>query len=108
MDQQIPDRYAHNPMLAVVENFILDALGLLPPDKAALLNDIVCRTFGGNDWRAAIRRQFDLPDDTDDTLRRLWKQRTEQADAEQTELTPETFARQLADQLFDDGASPGA
>ena len=99
-EEPIPDRYEQNPMLVVVENYVLDVLGLLPKEKAELLNQIVCRTFGGNDWRATVRSQFNIPKDADESLALLWKQRLEEADATQSELTPEQFAMEQADELF--------
>ena len=100
MLDSIPDRYEHNPMLALVENYILDAIGLLPPDQAAKLNAIVCRTFGGTDWRATLRTQFQLPPDTNTSLQTLWKQRQEESQATQQDLSPEQFAQKTADTLF--------
>lgn len=102
MQDSIPDRYEHNPMLALVENYILDSIGLLPPDHAAKLNDIVCRTFGGTDWRKTLGDQLRLPPDTHATLKTLWKQRQEEADTKQEDLSPEQFAQQMADELMTD------
>lgn len=102
MEDSIPDRYEKNPMLVLVENYILDTLGKLEPAKVAKLNEIVCRTFGGKDWRQVIRQQFHLPPDADEMLLTLWKQRQEEADATQQELSPEDFAREQADQIFRD------
>ena len=100
MEESIPDRYEHNPMLVLVENFILDAIGKLEPEKAQRLEEIVNRTFGGTDWRATIRNQFGLPADTSATLAQLWKARQEEADHTQQDLSPEDFAREQADELF--------
>ncbi len=54
MEDSIPDRYEKNPMLVVVENYILDVLGKQEPEKAARLNEIVCRTFGGKIKRETV------------------------------------------------------
>lgn len=101
MENSIPDRYEKNPMLVVLENYVLDAIGKLEPAKAARLNEMICRTFGGKDWKATIREQFALPRDTDETLRQLWKQKSEEAEATQSEPpAPEDFARQSVDEMF--------
>jgi hypothetical protein len=102
MDEAIPDRYEHNPMLAVLENYVLAAIDKLDPDKAKLLNEMICRTFGGTDWRHIIRAQFDLPKETDDNIRQLWKQRQEQADAAQEDLSADQFSQEIVDELFAD------
>jgi hypothetical protein len=103
VESSIPDRYEKNPLLVVLENYVLDALGLLEPEKAAKLNDMICRTFGGRDWKATVRDQFALPKDTDHSLKTLWKQKQEEADASQIDPpSPEDFARQIADDLIAD------
>ena len=102
MQDSISDRYEHNPMLVLLENYILDAMGLLEPEKSSKLNEIVCRTFGGNDWRNTIREQFQLPRDTSAALKVLWKQRQEEANAKQEETSPEMFAQQVADEFVAD------
>ena len=100
MEDSIPDRYEKNPMLVLVENFILDAIDRLEPEKEARLSEIVNRTFGGKDWRATMRAQFALPADTQATLQQLWKRRQEEADLKQEDLAAEDFAREQADALF--------
>jgi len=103
VESSIPDRYEKNPMLVVLENYVLDALGLLEPEKSAKLNDMICRTFGGKDWKATVREQFALPKDTDQSLKNLWKQKREEADAQQVDPpSPEDFAREIADDLIAD------
>jgi hypothetical protein len=106
MQDSIPDRYGHNPMLVLVENYILDAIGLLETKKADTLNVIVCRTFGGTDWRKTLASQLQLPADTPASLKKLWKQRQEEAAAKQEDLTPELFAQQIADELLADLGNP--
>ncbi len=102
-DNPIPDRYEKNPMLAILENYVLDAIGKLDPEKVAKLNDMMCRTFGGTDWKKTLREQFDLPPDTDENIRLMWKQRLEEADALQQDgdLAPEDFARTTVDDMFE-------
>jgi hypothetical protein len=99
-DEAIPERYEQNPMLALVENYVLDVLGVLPEEKAELLGAIVCRTFGGTDWREVIRKQFHLPKEGDEQLKLLWKQRQEEAETRQEDMTVEDFAREQADEVF--------
>jgi len=102
MDNQVPDRYEKQPMLAVLENFVLDALGKLEPEKAAVLQQILSKTFGGTDWRKTVREQFGLPGDTATQLKAAWKQRVEEAEQTQVEITPEEFAQSAADDILAD------
>ncbi len=105
MQDSIPDRYEQNPMLVLVENFVLDAIGKLDAEKTARLDEIICRTFGGKEWRKTLQAQLDLPPDTPATIAQLWKQRQAEADVKQEDLTAEDFAREMADQLFSDMGS---
>jgi len=102
MQDSIPDRYEQNPMLVLVENYVLDAIGKLEQEKVQKLSEIVTRTFGGKDWRKALESQLDLPADTSATVREMWKQRQGEAEVKQEDLTAEDFAREMADQLFAD------
>ena len=100
VENSIPERYEKNPMLAVVENYVLEAIGRLESQKAELLNAMICRTFGGTDWKATLRRHFDWPAETDENLRAMWKRRQGEAEAKQEDLTAEGFAREAADDMF--------
>lgn len=100
--EAIPERYEKNPLLAVLEHYVIAALGKLPPEKDQLLNDVVCRNLGGTEWRKTIRQQFNLPAETDENLRQLWAQRQAEADLKQESLTLEQFAREVVDELFAD------
>jgi hypothetical protein len=99
-DAAIPDRYEKNPMFIVLENYVLDSIGELEPEKYAKLNEILTKTFGGTDWKKTIRETYDLPPETDANLQQLWKQRQAEADLKQETLTPDVFARQVVDEMF--------
>ncbi|MCL2641156.1 MAG: hypothetical protein FWD53_09955 [Phycisphaerales bacterium] len=102
MLEQIPDRYEDNPMLIIVENFILDAIGELDAEKEKRLSEMLCRTFGGMDWRAVVRGQMDLPVEIGEQLRVEWKRCLVESDVKQEDaIFPEDFARAIADELFE-------
>ena len=102
MDEAIPDRYEKNPMLAILENYVLDAIGKMAPGEGAKLNEIMCRTFGGTDWKVVLREQFGLPKETDEILRGMWKQKMEEAELRQEDglISPVDFAREAVDEMF--------
>jgi hypothetical protein len=51
-----PGRYAGRPLLIVLENYVLDCIGEMPPDKQALVRSVVQRVWGGgDDWKATVR-----------------------------------------------------
>jgi hypothetical protein len=102
LDSSIPDRYEQNPMFVILENYVLDSIGKLEPDKYARLNEVISRNLGGTDWKKTIREQYDLPPDTDANLKQLWQEAIAEADAKQESLTPEDFARDVVDEMFAD------
>jgi hypothetical protein len=42
-----PERYSGRPLLIVLENYVLDCIGELGPDKQALARSVVQRVWGG-------------------------------------------------------------
>src|SRR5262245_59690996 len=104
-DSAIPSRYEQNPMFIILENYVLDSIGRLEPEKSARLNEVILRNFGGKpgeDWKTIIRKNYDLPRDTDDNLKTLWAQRSAEADLKQEDISPEDFAREVVDDMFAD------
>ncbi|HEY4329321.1 MAG TPA: hypothetical protein VGN88_06270 [Phycisphaerae bacterium] len=101
MEDSIPDRYERNPMLVLAENYVLDAIGVLEAEKVKKLEEIVCRTFGGEDWREVLRGHFGLPGDSQAGLTALWKQRQAEAEMKQEDFTAEDFAREVADGMME-------
>jgi hypothetical protein len=96
-----PDRYRGRPLLVVLENYILAAIGELSAEKQARVTKIVQTVFGdGTDWMKTVRRQLRLGDGLDASLREMWERN--QATAAQNGITfhPVQFAKMVADQNF--------
>src|SRR5579862_3006467 len=76
-----PERYAGRPLLIVLENYVLDCIGELPPDKQALACSIVQRVWGGgdDDWKATVRAQLRLEPSLDESLQGMWSRNRELA-----------------------------
>jgi hypothetical protein len=96
-----PDRYEGRPLLILLENYVLAAIGELPPEKAAAAGAVVRKTWGGDDdWMRTLRGEVDLNDSVDDTLRQLWARNRQIARENGVELSPEQFAMMVCDQNF--------
>jgi hypothetical protein len=94
-------RYAGRPLLILLENYVLSAIGSLASDKDQLVASITQRIFGGDaDWRATLRTTLQLGDALDDSLRQMWAENQRQAQQAGVTLSPEEFARMIADQNF--------
>ena len=97
-----PERYRGRPLLAILENYILDCIGELPPDRLEGTAALVRRAFGGDgaDWRATVRARLELTPSLDENLRTMWKRNQEIAARANAQLHPVQFAKMVADENF--------
>lgn len=96
-----PERYKGRPLLIILENYILAAIGELAADKHDLAAKIVQSAFGGGqDWMQTVRQKLELGDSLDESLRRLWVNNQSIAKQNSTTLQPIQFAKMIADQNF--------
>ena len=96
-----PERYAGRPLLVVLENYVLDCIGELPPDKQAAVRSIVQRVWGGgDDWKATVRGQLHLEASMDESLRGMWSRNQERAKQNNQQLHPVQLAKMVVDQNF--------
>jgi hypothetical protein len=94
-------RYDGRPLLILLENYVLSAIGTLAPDKDQLAASTTQRVFGGGtDWRATLRSTLHLGDSLDESLHRMWAANQQRAQQAGVTLSPEEFARMVADQNF--------
>ena len=96
-----PERYAGRPLLIVLENYVLDCIGALPPDRQALAHSVVQRVWGGgDDWKETVRVQLHLESSLDESLRGMWSRNQELAKQRNQPLHPIQFAKMIVDQNF--------
>jgi hypothetical protein len=96
-----PERYAGRPLLIVLENYVLDCIGELPPDKQALARSVVQRVWsGGDDWKATVRQQLHLEPGMDEALRGMWSRNKALAKQNNQHLHPIQFAKMFVDENF--------
>lgn len=96
-----PERYRGRPLLIVLENYILAAIGELPAEKHAGVARIVQTVFGGDaDWMRTVREQLQLSDVLDAHLRGMWERNQAIAAQNCVTLHPIQFAKMVADQNF--------
>jgi hypothetical protein len=96
-----PERYRGRPLLVVLENYVLAAIGELPADEHAGVGQAVQRVFGGGaDWMRTVRQQLGLGESLDESLRQMWARNQDLARQQATALHPVQFAKMVADQNF--------
>lgn len=96
-----PERYRGRPLLVVLENYVLAAIGELPAERYSGVGQIVQRVFGGgDDWMQTVRGELRLEPSLDESLRQMWAQNQAIARQNATTLHPVQFAKMVADQNF--------
>jgi len=97
----LPERYRELPILILIENYALDVVGALPPEKEASLIKITTRVWdGGADWRATIRQQLAWTKAEIDTeILANWVSFKEAARREGIPADPNVFARAFGDEI---------
>ena len=97
------DRYKGKPLLILLENYVLDAIGELPKEKQDSIKTVVQRVYGGGDnWKATLRSTLVLEDTVDEEFKRLWVRNQEIARQAGQVLSPAEFARMIVDKNFSD------
>ena len=87
--------------MILLENYVLDSIGVLPTDKQNGIRQIVQRVYGGDhNWQQTLRTVLGLEDGIDDGIRQLWVKDQEIASQAGTTLAPEEFARMVVDANF--------
>lgn len=95
------DRYRGRPLVLVLENYVLAAIGELPPDKHVAMGRVVRRVFGGGgDWMATVRQKLQITRGLEGNIRTLWSQNRKLAEAKGAELLPDEFARLVVEENF--------
>jgi hypothetical protein len=96
-----PERYAGRPLLIVLENYVLDCIGELAPEKQAIARTVVQRVWGGGeDWKGTVRQQLKLQPAMDEALRGMWSRNQQIAQEQKVVLAGDEFARMVVDQNF--------
>jgi hypothetical protein len=96
-----PDRYRGRPLLIILENYVLAAIGALDAGTDARLLEVVKKVYGGDDdWRRTMRGVLHLGESIDDSLREMWRRNQVIATEQHVELHPVQFAKMVCDQSF--------
>jgi hypothetical protein len=96
-----PARYQGRPLVIVLENYILDCIGKLPPESSVELARLMQQGLGGGaDWKQTIRDMLQLDAKLDQELRDLWTRNEALAREQGQELHPVQFARMVVDENF--------
>src|SRR5581483_10462915 len=94
------ERYRGRPLLAILENYVLDSIGHLSTEKQRASADVVRRAFGGDaDWKATLRRRLNLSDEVDNVVRTIWRETCAAVEGD-AKVSPVAFARDFCDQHF--------
>jgi hypothetical protein len=112
----IVDRYKNQPIKRLVDAYVLDVVGALPPAAEATLERMnLQRVFKtkASEWHQVLRETLGLSGTFDTAILDLWLRWGDAARAEGKPYPPEQFAAQFTDNYFVDGSQidvwpPGA
>jgi hypothetical protein len=91
-------RYQANPAYLLFENYILDVLGFLPPEKARLMQNMKLQNIlhtTANEWHQALKEGLALSDTIDIAIIDAWLSKTAQSSSET--YVPLQFAMDFTD-----------
>ncbi len=91
-------RYEAEPILALVESYVLDVIGELSPEEFAEAADAAEELLRERrDWRADVRRELRWSPAVDGAIARGWRRFTRERRAASEDADPGEFARRYAD-----------
>ncbi len=96
-------RYAENPLKRLVDVYVLDVIGALPPEMAATAQRMdLQRVFktAACEWRDVLRETLNLSDTFDVAILDLWIRWNEAALAEGKEYSAEQFTVGFTDEYL--------
>ena len=108
MEREIgEDRYG-DPFVRILELYILKAIGSLTTEDDQAMKQLTPELqsiYGINaGWLRIVEEVMEFPREAPDEIRSLWLERKKEvAETEGRRLYPEEFAREFADQCFDNG-----
>jgi hypothetical protein len=95
------DRYNGQPLLRLLESYVLWAIGELSDEDKALIERMVPhlqRTFGvRGTWQEILESVMELPTNMPSLIRRNWEENLAIAEERREELAPTLFAREFVD-----------
>ena len=91
------------PIVILLENYVLDRIGLLTQADELTTRVIMEKAFGERgDWRARLRTELGIGEELDAQLRAMWKQAHGVATQKGSSLSAREFAEMVVEQNFQD------
>ncbi len=95
------ERYRGRPLLLVLENYVLAAIGEISDEQRERMATFVQATFGGSeDWMLTVREKLSLANTLDAELCQVWERNRALAKEHGLDLAPNHFAQLLVDENF--------
>ncbi len=109
-------RYRANPVYLFFENYILDVIGYLPPEKSKAIQAMNLQKIfktKATEWHDSLREVLGLSSTIDIAILDLWFRNQDIALAKGIKYAPEQFAMNFADEYMKEGSQvdvcpPGA
>jgi hypothetical protein len=90
-------------IVRLLECYLLDLIGALPPEEEANARRLVSKAFGKSaDWKKRLRDEFGLKTSVEEQLRGMWDEAQRLAKDQGADLTPAAFAQMVVEENFVD------
>jgi hypothetical protein len=94
-------RYEDQPLLRLLECYVLWAIGALSEAEAATMRKMTAKLNqiyqSDGDWTDALAKAMDLPPNMPELIRGIWIKNQQIARANDTSLTPQQFSKMFVD-----------
>lgn len=90
-------------IVRLLESYIMDLLGALPPPEEAQARSLVTKAFGKtSDWKKRLRDEFGLKPAVEAQLLGMWTEAQQIAKGQGLNLAPADFAKMVVEENFVD------
>lgn len=101
-------RFDHNPVLVLMEKYVLEIIGQLPEQEQRDLAEINLQQrlhTEASDWKSAIHEFLDLSDTIHTTIEHAWYQAIDYYRNKGEVVRPEDFAASFTDAYFEENST---
>ncbi len=96
-----PERYKDRPLLLLLENFVLDCIGVLPEENQPRMQEVVSQAFENDGpWQETLCSSLEFDPEIAGEIRKRWEGSQELARENGFEIHPVQFAKMCVDENF--------
>jgi hypothetical protein len=102
-DQSLKERYTGRPLLRLLDDYVLDVIGVLPDETSPALLEVVRLAFPdtpGHTWREVLENELELEPNLKRRILSMWRDYQQLMAGQGETADPSEFAVSFADANF--------